>query len=69
MAHRMMQLIGDMYPIPDQQIKQYLERILSSFDAERIKDLLAREYTYRDKIKGKSGHWPMSMPRKTLIHC
>ncbi len=53
LAHRMLQLIGNMYPIPDQQIKLYLERILSSFDAERLKDLLAREYTYRDKIKKK----------------
>ena len=53
LSHRMLQLIGNMYPIPDQQIKGYLERILSSFDAERMKDLLAREYTYRDKIKKK----------------
>ncbi|WP_375447812.1 DEAD/DEAH box helicase [uncultured Fibrella sp.] len=53
MAHRMMQLVGNMYPIPDQQIKLYLERIFSSFDTERIKDLLSREYTYRDKIKKK----------------
>ncbi len=53
LVHRMMQLIGNMYPIPDQQIKSYLERILSSFDAERVKDLLAREYTYRDKIRKK----------------
>ncbi|WP_018619980.1 DEAD/DEAH box helicase [Spirosoma luteum] len=53
LAHRMLQLIGDMYPIPDPQIRQYLERILGSFDAERLKDWLAREYTYRDKIKKK----------------
>ncbi|GAA4461663.1 DEAD/DEAH box helicase family protein [Nibrella saemangeumensis] len=53
LAHRLMQQIGDMYPIPDAQIRLYLERILSSFDTERVKDLLAREYTYRDKIKKK----------------
>lgn len=53
LAHRMLQLIGDMYPIPDPQIKLYLERIFSSFDAERIKDLIAREYSYRDKIRKK----------------
>lgn len=53
LAHRMLQLIGDMYPIADPQIKLYLERILDSFDAERMKDWLAREYTYRDKIKKK----------------
>ncbi|WP_345266780.1 DEAD/DEAH box helicase [Nibrella viscosa] len=53
LAHRLMQQIGDMYPIPDAQIRLYLERILSSFDAGRVKDLLAREYTYRDKIKKK----------------
>ena len=53
LAHRMLQQIGDMYPIPDGQIKRYLERIIGSFDAERIKDLLAREYSYRDKIRKK----------------
>jgi type III restriction enzyme len=53
MVHRMMQLIGNMYPIPDEQIRQYLERIVSSFDAERMKDFVNREYSYRDKIKKK----------------
>ena len=53
LAHRMLPLIGNMYPIPDSQIKEYLKRILETFDAERMKDWLAREYTYRDKIKKK----------------
>ncbi|GAB3540959.1 DEAD/DEAH box helicase [Spirosoma fluminis] len=53
LAHRMLQLIGDMYPIPDPQIKLYLERIFATFDSERIKDLLAREYSYKDKIRKK----------------
>lgn len=53
LAHRMRQQVGDMYPIPDQQIKQYLERIIGGFDAERIRDMLAREYVYKDKIRKK----------------
>lgn len=53
LAYRMLQQVGDMYPIPDQQIKLYLERIIGGFDAERIRDMLAREYAYKDKIKKK----------------
>lgn len=53
LAQRMMKLIGDMYPIPDQQIKTYIERILESFNSEKLQDLMTREYSYRDKIKQK----------------
>ena len=53
LAYRMLQQIGNMYPIPDGQIRSYLERIVTSFDAERIRDMLSREFAYKDRIKKK----------------
>ncbi len=53
LAYRMLQQIGNMYPIADSQIRAYLERIIASFDAERIRDMLSREFVYKDKIKKK----------------
>jgi type III restriction enzyme len=50
---RMMQLIGNMYPIPDAEVKAFLRRVFESFDNERASDFLAREMTYRDKIRNK----------------
>jgi type III restriction enzyme len=50
---RMMQLIGNMYPIPDTEVKGYLRRVFDTFDSERAADLLAREMSYRDKIRSK----------------
>ena len=42
-----------MYPIPDQEIKRYINRVLEDFTTEQIRDVLAREYTYRNRIKAK----------------
>ncbi len=50
---RMCQLIGNMYPIADQEIKVYVERIFSAMTVEQLRDCVEREYSYRDKIKGK----------------
>lgn len=53
LAGRMCQLIGNMYPIADQEIKVYVERIFSAMSVEQLRDCVEREYSYRDKIKGK----------------
>ncbi len=50
---RMCQLIGNMYPIADQEIKVYVSRIFSDMTVEQLRDCIEREYSYRDKIKGK----------------
>ena len=52
-THQMMQIIGNMYPIPDQEIKVYVGRILKSMDSEQLRDILVRKWSYKDKIKGK----------------
>jgi type III restriction enzyme len=46
-------MIGDMYPIADQEIRVYIERILSSLNAEQLQNILIRKLSYADKIKAK----------------
>jgi type III restriction enzyme len=52
-AHQLVQLVGDMYPIPDQEIRAYVERILKQLNAEQLQDILVRKWSYSDKIKAK----------------
>lgn len=46
-------LIGDMYPIPDGSIRRYVESVFSEFSQEQVADFLSRKYSYIDKIKKK----------------
>ncbi len=46
-------LIGDMYPIPDSSIRKYVESVFSDFSLEQVADFLTRKYSYIDKIKKK----------------
>ncbi len=50
---RLMDLIGNMFPIPDKEIEKYINRILEDFKDEQFSNLAANEYTYKDKIKFK----------------
>ena len=50
---RLMDLIGNLFPIPDKEIEKYINRILEDFKDEQFSDLAANEYTYKDKIKFK----------------
>ncbi|MCX6239479.1 MAG: DEAD/DEAH box helicase family protein [Bacteroidia bacterium] len=50
---RIMNIIGNMYPIPDREIEKYIKRILEDFGDEQFSDLANNEYTYTDKIKLK----------------
>lgn len=52
-AHQLIRIIGDMYPIPDQEIRIYVERILGVLNAEQLQDILFRKWSYADKIKLK----------------
>jgi len=52
-THQLVQLVGDMYPIPDQEIRVYIERILKQLNPEQLQDILVRKWTYSDKIKEK----------------
>ena len=50
---RIMDIIGNMSPIPDKEIEKYINRILQDFNDEQFNDFANNEYTYTDKIKQK----------------
>ena len=52
-THQLMQIIGNMYPIPDQEIKVYIARILNGMNTEQLRDILVRKWSYINKIKSK----------------
>ncbi|MBP9134683.1 MAG: DEAD/DEAH box helicase family protein [Saprospiraceae bacterium] len=52
-THRIMEIIGNMYPISDSEIKKYIGRILEDFNDQQFSDFANNEYTYTDKIKQK----------------
>lgn len=49
----MVNKIGNMTPIAEQEIKKYIERIFSDFSTEEIIDVVNNEYNYIYKIKAK----------------
>jgi len=53
LTKRLMDLIGNMYPLPDKEIERYINRILEDFTDEQFADFANNEYTYKDKIKRK----------------
>lgn len=50
---RIAQLIGNMYPITDPEIKKYVQRIVEAMAPEQIQDCLERDIAYVRKIKQK----------------
>lgn len=52
-TQQIMGIVGNMYPIPDQEIKVYISRILKSMNTEQLRDVLVRKYSYTNKIKDK----------------
>ncbi|MGV3685102.1 MAG: DEAD/DEAH box helicase [Daejeonella sp.] len=52
-ANVMVTLIGNMYPIADQEIRKYVERVIADMNPEQLQDFLVRKYSYSDKLKKK----------------
>jgi type III restriction enzyme len=52
-AKRILDLLGNLYPIPDSEIEKYLTRVFDGFNDEQFKDLVNNEYSYTRKIKDK----------------
>ncbi|WP_417874118.1 DEAD/DEAH box helicase [Xanthomarina gelatinilytica] len=52
-THQIIQIIGNMYPIADQEIKVYIGRVLAGMSIEQLRDVLVRKWSYTDKIKTK----------------
>jgi type III restriction enzyme len=52
-TRRVLDLIGNLYPIADKEIERYVKRILEDFTDEQFTDFANHEYTYTGKIKDK----------------
>lgn len=52
-TRRILDLIGNLYPIADKEIERYVKRILEDFTDEQFTDFANHEYTYTKKIKDK----------------
>jgi len=52
-THQLIQIVGNMYPISDQEIRVYIEHILAGLNPAQLQDILVRKYSYADKIKVK----------------
>jgi len=52
---RLTQLIGNLYPITDAEVRKYVERIVEAMSPEQIRDCLERDVAYVRKIKQKIG--------------
>ncbi|RFP63418.1 restriction endonuclease [Hymenobacter lapidiphilus] len=52
-TRRILDLIGNLYPIADKEIEKYIRRILEDFTDEQFTDFANHEYTYTGKIKDK----------------
>ena len=52
-AKVMVELIVDIYPLKDQDIRRYVERIISDMNSEQLQDFLTRKYTYSFNLKVK----------------
>lgn len=50
---RLFQLIGNLYPLDDNDVKSYIARIIAQMTHEQIKDCLERDVAYVRKIKQK----------------
>lgn len=53
LSGRFAKLIGNMYPIPDKEISDYVRRIVSGLSTDQIADCVEREHHYLLKIKRK----------------
>jgi type III restriction enzyme len=53
LVSRLADLAGNMYPITDSEVKDYIRRVVSGMSAEQIRDCIERDVAYVRKIKQK----------------
>lgn len=53
LVSRLAELVGNMYPITDREVKEYIRRVVSGMTVEQIRDCIARDVAYVRKIKQK----------------
>lgn len=53
LVSRLADLVGNMYPITDPEVKEYIRRVVTGMSAEQIRDCIERDVAYVRKIKQK----------------
>lgn len=53
LVSRLAELVGNLYPITDPEVKEYIRRVVSGMNAEQIRDCIERDVAYVRKIKQK----------------
>lgn len=53
LVSRLADLVGNMYPITDPEVKEYIRRVVNGMTAEQIRDCIERDVAYVRKIKQK----------------
>lgn len=64
---RLVELVGNMYPITDPELKKYIHRVVSGMSAEQIRDCIERDVAYVRKIKQKITTLANAHAHKTFI--
>jgi type III restriction enzyme len=52
-VHRLSEIIGDMWPLADEEVKAYVTRVIRALTPEQLRDCLERDVAYARKIKQK----------------
>ena len=63
---RIMDIIGNIYPIPDKEIEKYINRILEDFKDEQFNDFANNEYTYTARLNKKLENFQKRLQRRNL---
>ena len=50
---QILDIIGNMYPITEHEIKKYIHKLIEDFTDEQFQDYLSHHYSYTSKIKDK----------------
>lgn len=53
LVSRLVELVGNLYPITDPEVKDYIGRVVNGMNAEQIRDCIERDVAYVRKIKQK----------------
>lgn len=53
LVSRLAELVGNMYPITDPEVKEYIRRVVTGMNADQIRDCIERDVAYVRKIKQK----------------
>lgn len=53
LVSRLAELVGNMYPITDPEVKEYIRRVVTGMNAEQLRDCIERDVAYVRKIKQK----------------